>query len=361
MTTTTTNSAANTCKKSAFTLVELLVVIGIIALLISILLPSLARARAAAQSVACQANLRSILQGMQIFASQNKGAIPGSAHTSGRFLYKSGPDDVVKHNLNTFLYAQDKCPEIVQVTDWASPIGKVMGLKFNMNEKLADRAQRYMYLRDTAAFRCPNNDILCPPYIPNPLPAVTSGRMVSYNTAINFLLVQGGVGNEVETVNTSVTKVTLPSSYAPKVSKVGDPTQKIYIADGSRYSRSDIAPDCDLDFMGSYGGSFSDQGAYSAFSNAWNRTLAPGNGAAAGNDARVYWARHSTKARRGGPAGSYKFNAGFFDGHVETLDDLTGSNPRYWLPKGSVLTGGATEVWKDTAAKFGIQDPYIAP
>jgi prepilin-type processing-associated H-X9-DG protein len=185
--------------------------------------------------------------------------------------------------------------------------------------------------------------------------------MVSYNTAINFLLVQGGQANEIETVDTSRTKVTLPSSYSPKVSKVGDPTQKIYIADGSRYSRSDIPPDADFDYIGRFGGAFSDQGAYSSFSNAWNRTQATGNGTTAGNDARMYWARHTTKPRKAGPGGSYRFNAGFFDGHVESLDDLAGTNPRYWLPKGSVVTGTGTEMWKDTVAKFGIPDPYIAP
>src|SRR5436305_779249 len=74
-------------RRAAFTLVELLVVIGIIALLIAILLPSLAKARRAANTVKCAANLRSIVQGMQIYASQNNGSIPGSAHTTARFVY----------------------------------------------------------------------------------------------------------------------------------------------------------------------------------------------------------------------------------------------------------------------------------
>lgn len=61
-----------TRSKHAFTLVELLVVIGIIALLISILLPSLARAREAANSVACQSNLRQIGQALFMYDAENK-------------------------------------------------------------------------------------------------------------------------------------------------------------------------------------------------------------------------------------------------------------------------------------------------
>jgi prepilin-type N-terminal cleavage/methylation domain-containing protein/prepilin-type processing-associated H-X9-DG protein len=63
-------------KRLAFTLVELLVVIGIIALLISILLPSLSRARGAASSVDCQARLRQVGMGLQLYGSQNKGLLP---------------------------------------------------------------------------------------------------------------------------------------------------------------------------------------------------------------------------------------------------------------------------------------------
>ena len=56
---------------NAFTLIELLVVIGIIALLAAFLLPSLARSKAAAQSAACQSNLRQLGIGLQNFLSEN--------------------------------------------------------------------------------------------------------------------------------------------------------------------------------------------------------------------------------------------------------------------------------------------------
>jgi len=61
---------------AAFTLVELLVVIGIIALLIAILLPSLARARHQAQLTTCMARLHDFAGSMVSYAAENRGYFP---------------------------------------------------------------------------------------------------------------------------------------------------------------------------------------------------------------------------------------------------------------------------------------------
>src|SRR3954467_11833876 len=71
-----TPGRSHRAKRRAFTLVELLVVIGIISVLIGILLPALNKARRSAATVQCGSNMRQIAAAMIMYINQNKGHFP---------------------------------------------------------------------------------------------------------------------------------------------------------------------------------------------------------------------------------------------------------------------------------------------
>src|SRR5947209_18837064 len=85
----------------AFTLVELLVVIGIIALLISMLLPALNRAREQSRRIVCASQMRQLGIATLQYANSNRGHLPAPAWNGG-YNPKPGPS---QENYQDYVYS----------------------------------------------------------------------------------------------------------------------------------------------------------------------------------------------------------------------------------------------------------------
>lgn len=115
-------------KAAAFTLVELLVVIGIIALLIAVLLPTLQKAREAGNAAKCLSNVRQIVGALIMYADSNKGFLPPTSSGTSSFVI-NGADRLVARRWYGGAYGPGATPNVTNGTFYqeASPLHRYWG------------------------------------------------------------------------------------------------------------------------------------------------------------------------------------------------------------------------------------------
>lgn len=337
-------------RSKGFTLIELMVVIAIIALLISILLPSLQSAREHAKTAACGSQMRGMGNAFANYLFLYNEWLPGM-NTSGVAMeslkFAAGSDPSV--------FRDEFLP--VQPQDWITPL-IVAGTTLPI-----ERAKRFKLITDF--YKCPSQTAVetvpyPPPLTKFDLPdfAKESWTALSYLQPVYFQMwgqssKNRKIGSYANLPALAVkpeiapdTWEVLVDSYESKMRNVGTPARKVFAADGTRYLAASLVLDHDVSPFPSQFGSFTDSGGWWSGSTAygvkaqsmnWDKqTVGRGSPSEGKNLALTY--RHENAARS--TDGTAKKNKGtinvlHFDGHVENLNDRDSRQIDLWYPRGA--------------------------
>jgi prepilin-type N-terminal cleavage/methylation domain-containing protein/prepilin-type processing-associated H-X9-DG protein len=231
--------------RHAFTLVELLVVIGIIALLIGILLPALNKARESGRQVKCLSNMRQLSLAIVAFAGDNKGWMPGT----GSQLTKLNPSGSVV--AGTAANAKETADWIAwqrmvdPVNGQAWPNGtdqnitscalaRYLGSKqidHNPSNSPADYAKANSVNSTLEElYRCPSDNIEArPKFADNP---PNGGKGVTrYSYAMNFLVANPvkGIANPGNDGKTYATNARYGWTFTGKISSIRRPSETVLL------------------------------------------------------------------------------------------------------------------------------------
>lgn len=329
----TKHLARQAYRLTAFTLIELLVVVAIIAVLISILLPSLNQARVQARAVVCMAHVRGTLTGGSNYFLENNEFVPGP-NTTGLALHQGA-----QYQFGANSPTQD--------WDWVSPI---LGQSFALP---GDRLEKYEELCMTK-LRCPENDERYTVRYRGPeLPMVQkTGQhpfVLSYLTSPYIMLYtqpkrqRGGSTDRSKEYLARNDVIQLPSTFEPRLTKIGKTlSEKILLFEGAKYYDPSIRGFDYTTTTNASGLSGSPQGNFYARGPAFNT----GDG-----EINYYLFRNnafqlSDDYKRVGLRHNGRMIPGFFDGHAEAMGPREVMDPSYFAPSGStVYAAKQTELW----------------
>lgn len=365
-------SVVKCTNRRAFTLIELLVVVAIIALLISILLPSLSCAREKARAAKCGVTLRGFGGGLAAYGAENNEWIPG-VNTSGV--------EVTVAKAQRDINALRRASMPVQSYDWMSPFLS------HETELGNNRAERFRTLINVYGCASLAADKVNQPYPPNPgsmvdgvdftMEIVMNYAPLSYlmpaefqwwgqdwsGSAVAYYISGAGRLNPIRAAVTPQSFEAIPpGAYQSRLGMVGPPARKVAAADGLRFMDESLNIDFDVDPAPTWFGAFTSSGAWWAGSTEygvqsgtsnWDGTIVnqPGSDPPARGRNLAWSYRHGcagrdtvTQSVHNNPG---EINALFFDGHVARLDDHASRKIDYWYPTGSIVqkpTEGLTDV-----------------